>query len=263
MKLTPITINIADYPAELQELLSGAALYDSSSSPNAKVIFIDKDGGYFLKSAPAGTVLREESLMTEYFYKKKLAPKVAAFIQEHNGCEFLLTEKLPGDDCTDAKYLERPERLCDTIAEKLAFLHSLDCSDCPVNRGSGYVERAKNGYLLGKFDKDLFPHNWGYASAGEARRVVEERGHLFKSDTLLHGDYCLPNIVLDDWNLSGFIDLGSGGVGDRHIDIFWGAWTLTFNLKTDKYRDRFLDAYGRDKRDEEALCVVAACEVFL
>ena len=32
--------------------------------------------------------------------------------------------------------------------------------------------------------------------------------------------------------------------------------------KTDAYRDRFLDAYGRDKIDEEKLRIVAAAEVF-
>ena len=50
------------------------------------------------------------------------------------------------------------------------------------------------------------------------------------------------------------------------IDIliyFWGgAWTLWFNLKTNKYHDRFLDAYGRDKIDESLLKVIAAAEVF-
>ena len=58
------------------------------------------------------------------------------------------------------------------------------------------------------------------------------------------------------------MDVGCGGVGDRHIDLFWGVWTLSFNLKTDRYRDRFLDAYGRDRVDETALKIVAAAEVF-
>ena len=79
---------------------------------------------------------------------------------------------------------------------------------------------------------------------------------------LTHGDYCLPNILLDDWRFAGFIDLDSGGVGDRHVDLFWGIWSLGFNLKTDRYRERFLDAYGRDKIEEERLRTVAAVEVF-
>jgi len=41
-----------------------------------------------------------------------------------------------------------------------------------------------------------------------------------------------------------------------------GAWTLNFNLKTDKYRRRFLNANGRDQVDEEKLRIVAAIEVF-
>jgi kanamycin kinase len=72
----------------------------------------------------------------------------------------------------------------------------------------------------------------------------------------------LPNILLKDWAFSGFIDLGNAGIGDRHIDLFWGSWTLWFNLKTDAYRERFYDAYGRDKIDTELIRVVAAAEVF-
>ena len=82
------------------------------------------------------------------------------------------------------------------------------------------------------------------------------------AEVLLHGDYCLPNIMLDNWRFSGFIDVGNGGVGDRHVDLFWGAWTLNFNLGTDKYRERFFDAYGRDKLEPDKLRTIAAFEVF-
>ena len=68
--------------------------------------------------------------------------------------------------------------------------------------------------------------------------------------------------MLDGFKFSGFIDVGSGGVGDRHIDLFWGAWTLNFNLKTDMYRDRFFDAYGRDLVDKEKIRLVSVIESF-
>ncbi|KZK04807.1 putative aminoglycoside 3'-phosphotransferase (Kanamycin kinase) [Lactococcus cremoris] len=51
-------------------------------------------------------------------------------------------------------------------------------------------------------------------------------------------------------------------VGDRHIDLFWGTWTLNFNIGTDQYRDRFFDAYGRDKIDIDRLKLIGCCEVF-
>jgi kanamycin kinase len=68
--------------------------------------------------------------------------------------------------------------------------------------------------------------------------------------------------MLCDGRFSGFIDVGNGGLSDRHIDLFWGAWTLEFNLHTDRYRERFFDAYGRDKIESDMLRIVAACEVF-
>ena len=83
-----------------------------------------------------------------------------------------------------------------------------------------------------------------------------------KTDTLLHGDYCLPNIMLDNWQFSGFIDLDGAGVGDRHIDLFWGVWTLQFNLKTNRYGQRFLDVYGRDCIDMDLLSAIPYFEAF-
>ena len=91
---------------------------------------------------------------------------------------------------------------------------------------------------------------------------MTENGKYLQNDTLLHGDYCLPNIMLDNWRFSGFLDVGNGGVGDKHFDIFWGVWTLFFNLKTNAWYDRFLDAYGRDRVEPELLRTVAAFEVF-
>ena len=88
-----------------------------------------------------------------------------------------------------------------------------------------------------------------------------ERGSL-RNEVLLHGDFCLPNIILHSFRLSGFVDVGNGGVGDRHVDLFWGAWTLAFNLGTDAYRDLFFDAYGRELIDPDRLRTVAAIETF-
>jgi len=258
--LKPININIEDYPAEFHTVLSNAKFYDSSCSPEAKVIFIDKEQGFFLKSAPKGS-LEREYIMTRYFHSKGLAAYALDYISVEQ--DWMLTEKIHGDDCTATKYLEQPEKLCDTFAERLALLHSMDFADCPVqNHTTQFLDKAKRNRENGVYDESLFPDNWGYPSAEKAWEIVINHGHLLQSDTLLHGDYCLPNIILNDWKFSGFIDFDNGGVGDRHIDVFWGAWTLTFNLKTDKYRERFIDAYGRDKVDEEILRVIAAAEVF-
>lgn len=261
MKLTPVSIDIRRYPVELHPLLSGVKLFDSSCSPEAKVIFIDKDGGYFLKSAPKGSLAREAA-MTKYFHSKKLAAEPLAYLSDEN--DFFLTAKIHGGDCTTDKYMQQPERLCDLLAEQLLYLHEQDFTDCPVpNHTEIYLAGAERNKRLGYFDNNLFlEKSFRHTSAEEAWTVVEKQGHLLQTDTLLHGDYCLPNIILDDWSFAGFIDLDNSGVGDRHVDLFWATWTLFFNFKTDKYRQRFIDAYGRGRVDEELLHLVAAAEVF-
>ncbi len=260
MKRTPISAFPLDLPRELYAFLSGAPLYDSSCSPEARVYFIDKNEGYYLKTAATGTLAREAE-MTAYFHKQGLGAQLLSYTSE--AADWLLTARVDGEDATHAVYLSSPKRLCDVMAEALRALHETDASDCPVQaRMAEYFALADKNYAQGKYDLSLFGDKHPFASAEDAHRVLCEGRALLKNEVLLHGDYCLPNIMLKDFRVSGFIDVGNGGVGDRHIDLFWGAWTLWFNLGTDQYRDRFFDAYGRDKVELDILRVIAAAEVF-
>lgn len=244
-------------PDEIERFTHGAKIYDSSSSPQARVYFIDKDGGYYLKTAEKGA-LRNEAELTRYFHGKGLSANVLAYVSAER--DFMLAERVRGEDLTFAKYLAEPKKLCDISAALLRELHETEFSACPVqNHTAKYLATVERNYRLGLYDLSFAPE---FATAEEAYSLVRENAHMLKNEVLLHGDYCLPNVMLDDWRFSGFIDVGNGGVGDRHVDLFWGAWTLNFNLKTDEYRVRFFDAYGRDKIDEEKIRIIAAAEVF-
>ena len=248
-------------PAALRPRLSDAAVYDSSCSPEARVLFVDKDGGLFLKSAPRGT-LRTEAEMDAYFHGLGLSAPVLYYGTEDER-DFLLTARVLGEDCTHEAYLADPARLAALLGERLRALHELPHEDCPVrDRTATYLAAVREGYRLGRFDPEFLPASAKGLNMEESWQTVWKNRHLLQSDTLLHGDYCLPNILLSDWAFSGFIDLGNGGVGDRHVDLFWGAWTLRFNLHTDAWRDRFLDAYGRDLVDEDRLALIGIAECF-
>lgn len=247
-------------PRQFHSFLDGADIYDSSCSPTAKVLFLDKGPGFYLKSAPKGT-LRREAEMTRFFHSKGLGAEVLGY--ESLDKDWMLTVRVPGEDCLDPMYLADPIRLCDTMAELLRMLHDTDPTGCPVpDRTGECLATARRNYLVKTYGTEHFPDNWGYATAEEAWRIVEENGKYLKSDTLIHGDYCLPNILLDNWCFSGFIDLDAGGMGDLHEDLFWATWSLGFNLKTDRYRDRFLDAYGRERICDDIFPVIAAIAVF-
>ena len=261
MKRTPIKPDFDKIPEIFHSILRDAAVYDSSCSKIARVYYIEKDGGLFLKSAEAGS-LKQEAEMDAFFASLGLGPQVLDYRTEH--ADWLLTRAVKGEDCTHPDYLADPSRLAETMARILYDLHHRNHLGCPIqDHTARYLTRASENYHAGRYDASLFPDNWGYASAEEAWAMIQANGDCLKTDTLLHGDFCLPNIMLDSWKPSGFIDVGGGGVGDRHVDLFWGAWTLNFNLKTDKFCQRFLDAYGRDNFEPELLRTIAAVEVFL
>ena len=254
-----ITLEKASIPPQFHSLLEGTAVYDSSCSREARVYYIEKHQ-LFLKKAPKGA-LQKEATLGSYFFQKGLAPEVLAY--ESLDADWLLTREGQGQDCISPMYLADPERLCATTAQLLRQLHDTDFTGCPIaDRTADYLATAEENYRKKAFDLNLFPDNWGYATPEEAWQELERNGQYLKADTLLHGDYCLPNILLDDWRFGCFIDLGAGGVGDRHVDLFWGVWSLQFNLKTDRFADRFLDVYGREAINTDIFRTVAAAEVF-
>lgn len=258
MTLTKITINENEYPEVFRPYFSGTDLYDSSCSPAAKVIFIDRDGGYFLKRSAKGTLSRE-AMMTGIFHENGMAARVVAF--ESDGADYLLTEKVHGEDCVSEKHLSDPKLLSETTGMILSELHSKKiCGVSLPDRTEEILANVEKNYKNGSFDNHFLHGMSKIDTIDDAWKTVNETKHLLKNDVLMHGDYCLPNVILKDWKLSGFIDLGGAGVGDRHFDVFWGLWTLIYNLKTDAYCGRFLDAYGREKIDFDLLRAIAAFE---
>ena len=260
MRRTRLNEAPRDLPASIAELVVGAPIYDSSCSPEARVYFIDRDTGFFLKRANAGT-LRKEAEMDVFFHSRGLGAQVIDYVTDEH--DWLLTRRVRGEDMTHTDYLNNPKRLCDTLAHLLRELHEKSTEGCPItDRVTDYLTLAEERYREGIFDTSLYPDGCEWKCADDAWSFISENKSLLRSDVLIHGDYCLPNVILDGWRLSGFIDLGGGGIGDRHIDLFWGAWTLRYNLKTDELRERFFDAYGRDVINSDAIRMIGAAELF-
>ena len=120
MKRTLLNLDAEQLPSAYRPLVQHAPIWDSSCSREARVIYVERDGGYFLKSSPVGTLKREAD-MTRYFHGKGLAAEVLDYRTEGKR-DWLLTARVPGEDCTDLQYLSDPKRLCDTWAELLRIV---------------------------------------------------------------------------------------------------------------------------------------------
>ena len=260
MKREPVRLSPKSFPEPIRNWTEGAAIYDSSCSPEARVFFLEKDAGYYLKTAAAGT-LKAEAEMTGFFHKRGLSAEVLYYGTD-GGKDYMVTSRIQGEDCTFPDYLNEPERLCDTIAELLRALHGTDPSGCPgQDRLQRYIASVDRGRERQFYEPELFRGMWEFSSFEEAWAAASEGIRELRQDAVIHGDYCLPNILMNHWRFSGFIDLGNAGFCDRHIDIFWGIWSLNYNLKTTRLTDRFIDAYGRESVDRERLGRIAAMEM--
>jgi kanamycin kinase len=91
------------------------------------------------------------------------------------------------------------------------------------------------------------------ASAIRAFHSVNARDCPFEAyipgESLVHGDACLPNIIVGDDASTGYIDLGDTGVGDVEVDLSAAVWSLQYNLGPGFGR-AFLTAYGRPDATE-------------
>ena len=68
---------------------------------------------------------------------------------------------------------------------------------------------------------------------------------------LIHGDFCLPNILVKDDRVVGFIDLGNAGIGDIWYDYAWCIWSFEFNLQTKKYTKDLLEKLNIEFNEEK------------
>lgn len=164
--------------------------------------------GYYIKIAPARSLEREAAI-TDFLHKQGIGAPVECYVSDDR--DYMVTRPAPGQDATH--FLDNPEKLCQALASAMKYLHRLPRDNLPLSPQMAF------------YNQDC----------------------SLSTDTFIHGDFCLPNIMLEDYSFKTFIDLGLAGKGDRHVDIFWCLWSLWFNLKTDRYTDCFLDLYGREK----------------
>ncbi len=257
MKIVKFEKLLAQLPSEIKPYVLGKTLIDTSSHSGALVIKVGSE--YYLKIDQTGA-LKDEAKNVSWFYQAGLGIALIAYVSSDK--DYLLTKAAYGQSAL--AFMDQPKLLCQTLANALKKLHQYSPVDFPItDRLEHYQATAEQNYKAGAFyDKALLPY-FAITDREDAHQLIISKGHLLRNDAFIHGDACLPNIILKDTQtFSCFIDVGLAGVSDRHIDLFWVIWSLHYNLGTDQYTDYFLDAYGREMVDFERLQLVAAYETF-
>lgn len=160
--------------------------------------------------------------MMQWLQDRVLVPKVLAH-EVKNDKSYLLMSKMDGKMSCDIEYLEQPNILLEALAEGLKSLWEVDIIGCPCMRDLDTIltearKRVEQDLVdIEDAEPTTFGEN-GFKSPEELLEWLENNRPEFEP-VLSHGDYCLPNIFLEDEHIKGYIDLGKTGISDKWNDI--------------------------------------------
>ena len=202
------------------------------------------------------TDLEAERRVLAWLEHRLPVPRVLGYVQEREARqEWLLMTEVPGKSCIAPEFLIDPEPMVRLLAQGLRMFHYVDITDCPIDqrldrklRDTG--ERVAKGLV----DVDDFEaENLGCQPEDLYRRLLATRPQD-EDPVFTHGDYCLPNILIHEGRLSGFVDLALGGVADRYQDLALAARSLRHNLHGEqRWVNLFFHVYGIDEPDQAKL----------
>lgn len=144
-------------------------------------------------------------------------PEVIEFVQE-NGYNYLLMSRLSGKMVCSEENMCNFDFVAETLANGLKELWSIDISNCPYSsRLDERLKEAKYNIENNLVDvDDAEPDTFGENGFADVNELYEFLVHNKSEEDLVftHGDYCLPNIFVDNETIS-FLDLGKAGIADK------------------------------------------------
>ena len=224
-------------PPRLAQILANASWQqDVSGDSGAKTFRLFQSGEtLFLKtSGPAHIpLLQAEAEKIEWLTSHLPVAQLRYFETTAEGA-FLLMTAIPGVNITYFNHQsdEAKKRAISILVEGLHQLHGLPVTTtCPFNNTlSVQLERAQQRLTLGLVDDTNFDkERLGQQTADLFNELIATRPDK-ENIVFTHGDYCLPNIIVADDRLSGFIDLGRAGLADRYQDLALCTRSLTRNF---------------------------------
>lgn len=163
-----------------------------------------------------------------------------------DGVQWLLLTGLPGRDATAHPLRRDPAKLVPILARGLRAFHERPADDCPfdftLDVALGLARRRVEGDLV--VPETDFHDEHRHLTPQRALDHLEARRPQVEDIVLCHGDYCLPNVLIDDeGRITGYLDLGELGLADRWWDLAVATWSVTWNLGPG-WEQLFLDSYG-------------------
>jgi len=140
-----------------------------------------------------------------------LAPKFVSVGEEGLVISFLEGASLKGED-----YLYDDARLWKSVSKDLSLLKNIKCV------GFGKIKKYENGIFYGEFD------SWQESLQETGKNILFGLSDYWRKNigvaflgqgNLLHGDFCMDHIWINNGEYAGTIDFGDALIGDPLMDM--------------------------------------------
>lgn len=168
-----------------------------------------------MKTLGSKTPHLEQEFKTLKWINQRIRTPNPVYYDRTNDTEYQLTTEITGTPIYLVKTEER-EIAVKILAQTLKKIHQINPQDCP---NANPVQSKKEKLATINF-------------APSQKALYEQiRTQSFPEKLVFtHGDYCLPNIIMENEKLGGVIDWDYAGIADPYTDFVSVVWSLNYNF---------------------------------
>ncbi len=192
---------------------------DKTGMSDSSVLLFDD---MVLKISPIVNIINNEHKIMNWLKNSGFVPDLLSHFVKDD-FDYLLMSRISGKmACTD-EYMKNQNLLINILADAMKMLWNSDISACPIKNDLN-TRLAEAGYRVehGLVDiDDAEPETFGEGGFKNPQDLLEwlYNNQPAEDFVLSHGDFCLPNVFIENDKFSGFVDVGKMGVSDRYQDI--------------------------------------------
>lgn len=199
-------------PEKIQAYIDGLPYFEDDIGRSDSHVWMFDD--MVLKIEKQSALTEQQNTMLCWMEGKLPVPRIICS-EAVNGVQYLLMTRIHGRMSCAEENMMKPEETVEAVAEALKLLWKVDITDCPavnsfdrmLSEASERLQQIDRAHWEGHFETPEEQLEW-------LMKHKPEEDWVFS-----HGDFCMPNVMLEDGHVSGFIDLGQCGAADRWYDI--------------------------------------------
>ncbi|MBD7985945.1 aminoglycoside 3'-phosphotransferase [Sporosarcina sp. Sa2YVA2] len=173
------------------------------------------------------------------------------FYGEEASNEYLLATEVDGVNAAVPSHLSNLPSVLGSLGAGLKRIHRVPIDNCPFDqRLDRKLAEARRRVDQNLVDEDHFDAERIGKTAVELFGLLLSQKPHQEELVFAHGDFCLPNVLIANDEVSGFIDWGRAGIADKYQDLALAIRSITSKFGKE-FVPFFLTGYGLAEVDEE------------